>query len=442
MTGHIVKADTGRVLDIQQLQSNDGLDFMLVSDHTLPIVTLNFSFRGAGSVNDPQGKSGLGQLVSNTMDEGAGARDGHTFQEALQDRAIELSFNNNRDHFGGKIKFLKRHTDIAVELLSDALISPRFDIEAIERMRNDNIMRVKSSQSDTGWQSSRLMNDVYFGDHPYAGNSGGTISGLSNINADDMRQFIKTHLAKDNLNLAIAGDLSADEAKILVDKVFGQLPDNAQKFTALKAVDQSIRQTTQGFESNSPQSSVQMLWPTFQKSNPDYYALRVLNQTLGAGGFSSMLMDEIREKRGLTYGIYSRLVHMDYTDYVSIESATSPENIEPMLGAIEGVLTNLKTNLVDTETLNEAKSYMVGSMPLKFSSTQSLSATPLALKMDGLSMTYLDDWANNINAVTADDVMRVANMVFENTQPNAMVIAGSIPDEMDINIVDTLPGVE
>lgn len=443
MTGQNAQADTNRILDIQTLKSDGDLNYMLVSDTSLPIITMNFSFKGAGSINDPDGLSGLGQLTSNTMDEGAGDRDGQAFQEALQDRAIELSFNNGRDHFGGKIKFLKRHKDIATELLADAINRPRFDGEAVERMKNANIMRIKASQSNTDWQSSRLTNDVYFGDHPYAGNSGGTISGLQSVTADDMRAFMKGYLTRSNLNIAIAGDINAAEAGQLIDAVFGDLPEtgatNDNQFDAVQTGGDVV---VKGFASQSPQSSVQMVWPTFPKSNNEYYALRVLNQILGAGGFSSMLMDEIREKRGLTYGIYSRLTHMDYADYLSIESATSPENIAPMMDAIQGVLETLKTTLVDNEMLNEAKSYMVGSMPLKFSSTQSLSATPLALKMDGLSMDYLDRWADKINAVTADDVKNVANMIFENSKPNVTVIAGAIPDGMDIELVDTLPGVE
>ena len=442
MGGHIVKAETSRVLDIVELQSDKGIDFMMVSDPSLPIVTLNFSFRGAGSINDPAEKSGLGQLTSNTIDEGAGERTGQQYQEALQDRAIELSFNNNRDHFGGKIKFLKRHMDIAIELLNDALVRPRFDQEAIDRMRNANIMRVKSSQANTDWQASRLMNDVFFGDHAYAGNSGGTISGLSNVTADDMRQFMQDHLALNNLNVGIAGDVSVAEAKAIIDRVFTGLPKKTKDLAPLEQVEVFNGTKIVGYQSNSPQSSVQMVWPTLSKSDPDYFAFRVLNQILGAGGFSSMLMDEIREKRGLTYGIYSRIVHMDYTNYLSIESATSPENVEPMLVAIQDVLRSLKTTRVDDEMFAEAKSYMIGSMPLRFSSTQSLSATPLALKMDGLPMDYLDDWARNIHAVTADDVMRVANKIFANSQPNVTVIAGAIPKQRDIELIENLPGVE
>lgn len=439
----LAQDNAARILNIQELKSNGGIDFMLVSDHTLPIVTINFAFTGAGSINDPLDKVGLGQLVSNVIDEGAGTRDAQAYQGALQERAIELSFFNSRDHFGGKLKTLKRHQGIAMELLHDAMTSPHFEADAIERMKNANMMRVKSAVASTDWQAARLMNAVYFDGHPYAMNSGGTLSGLAAITADDMRHFVKTHFSKGNLQVAMAGDITAEEAKTLIDTVFGDLPDgvtlnvnDASNFTA------QATPVKKGYETNSPQSVVQMVWPLFNKIDPDYYALRALNQVLGAGGFSSMLMDEVREKRGLTYGIYSRLSFMNYANYLSIESATSPENLAPMTVAVTDVLNSLKTVPLDADMLADAKNYLIGSLPLQFSSTQSLSSTPLSVKMDGLPLSYLDDWAENIQAVTAADVMRVANRIFVDVQPNVTVVAGAIPEGQNIELVKTLPGVE
>ena len=430
-----------RILNIAEHTTPNGIKLWHVEDNSLPIITMHFAFRGAGSVNDPDGKIGLGQLVSNTIDEGAGDRDANAFQTALQDHAIDLSFSNGRDHFTGKIKTLKRHKDLAFELLYDAIHKPTFELEAANRMKYANVMRVKSSQAKSDWMASRLMNDVYFGDHAYAQNSGGTISGLTGITKKDMVDFVKTHFTRGNLVVSTAGDMSADEATILVDQIFSDLPEQSKVY-AFKDVVVSETPVKKAFKMDSPQSSVQMIWPAFGLNDPDYHAMRVMNHILGGGGFSSYLMEEVREKRGLTYGIYSQPVNMNYADYMVIQSATSPENVAPMSEAITDVLTKLKTEMVDNELLMDAKSYLVGSLPLRFASTLSLSGAAIRMQLDGRDISALDNWADKINAITSDDIQRVANRIFVNTEPTATVIAGAVPDDQGFELVDVVPGIE
>lgn len=444
MTDIVLAEDTKdeTIIAIQEHTSAKGLNFMLVEDHTLPIVAMDFAFAGSGSINDPIGKSGLGQLTSNILDEGAGDRNAHDFQKALQDRAIELSFFNGRDNFGGRIKTLKRHLPVASELLSDALNAPLFEEDAITRMKNANIMRIKSSLTNPDWQAARLMNATYFDGHPYAGNSGGTISGLTNITADDMRNFVTDYLTKDRLTISVAGDLTPQEASELVDEIFMNLPQTSQASSDYSDFTPPSDNRKTGVRVDSPQSVVMMVWPLFPKTDPDYYALRVLNHILGAGGFSSYLMDRVREQQGLTYGIYSRLISMDYANYLSIESSTTPDNVEKMIEAVEEVLNELKTDQVTQNTLQDAKNYLIGSLPLRFSSTQSLSSTPLSIKLDGLPLTYLDEWSDNIASVTADDVRRVAQRVFADVEPDLTVLAGGLPNDETITVIDTLPGVQ
>ena len=430
-----------RVLDIAEHISPRGIKFWHVEDKSLPIIAMHFAFKGAGSINDPMGKIGLGQLVSNTIDEGAAERDANAFQEALQDHAIDLSFGNNRDNFTGKIKTLKRHSDLAFELLRDAIHVPRFDGEAVNRMRQANIMRVKSSLAKPDWLAARLMNDVYFGDHPYALNSGGTISGLNAITADDMRQFVTRNFVRETLRIATAGDMSADDMGEVIDNVFADLPlgEPAPTFDEVVPPTQSIKKA---FKTNSPQSVVLMTWPTFTKDDPDYYALRVMNHLLGGGGFSSYLMDEIREKKGLTYGIYSNPDFMDYSNMIMIQSAMEPQNIAAMTSAIETILNDMKANPTDENLLNDAKNYLMGSLPLRFSTTLSLSGAAIRMQLDGRPIDALDQWNNNIMAVDVDDVMRVANRVFTSVNPTVTIIAGAIPDDGEFELVEELNGIK
>lgn len=430
-----------RVLNITEHTTPARITLWHVEDNSLPIITMHFAFKGAGAINDPADKVGLGQLVSNTLDEGAGDRDAKAFQEALENHAIDLSFRNTRDNFTGKIKTLKRHQDLAFELLYDALHTPRFDEEAINRMRASNIMRIQSSRSKQDWMAARLMNAVYFGNHPYARNSGGTISGLENITAEDMRNFVETNLTKGNLVVSTAGNLTADEATTLVDKIFADLPNQSidYNFDPITPLETPVKK---GFAMDSPQSTVQMIWPAISMTDPDFHAMRVMNHILGSGGFSSMLMEEIREQRGLTYGIYSQPVNMDYADYMVIQSAMSPENIETMMPVLADILDQLKTQDVDVEVLNDAKNYLIGSIPLRFASTLSLSGAAIRMQLDGRPIDALDTWGEKINAVTVDDIKRVATRIFANPIPTAMVVSGAVPEGQGYDMVETITGIE
>lgn len=436
-----LKANDARILDIQSVKTPAGITVWHIEDHTLPIITMNFAFKGAGAVTDPANHIGLGQIVSNTLDEGAGERTGHEFQTALQDHAIDLSFGNGRDHFTGKIKTLTKHKNLTEELLRDALMAPRFDDEAITRMKNANLMRLKSSLASTDWLAARLMNDVYFGGHTYARNSGGTLSGIASITKEAMENFTQNYLTRDRLFVSVAGDMTQDEAADFVDKIFSNLPSGSPQ-NSVDNVSPPTAPVKKAFKTESPQSSVQMVWPIFPKTDPDYYALRVLNHLLGAGGFSSALMEEVREKRGLTYGIYSRPIHMNFSNYMSIESATSPENIAPMMAAITDVLNEFKTEHVSDDKLTAARNYLVGSLPLRFSTTQSLSRTAMSMGLNDMGIDYLDLWDDEILKVTAADVKRVAERIFISTTPTAMVIAGAVPDDLGFEIIETMPGVE
>lgn len=430
-----------RILDIREYKTPKGITVWHVEDHTLPIITIDFAFRRAGAIVDPQGKEGLGQLVSNTLDEGAGERDGQAFQRDLQNHAIELFFRNSRDHFYGQLKTITRHAELAFSMLADAVQDPRFDEEAITRMRNANLMRIRSSLANTEWLAARLMNDIYYGDHPYARNSGGTLSGMAAITAEDMHGFVNNYLTRDRLVVAVAGDIAPEDMIERIDAIFGALPATGKPDADIGPVIPPSPPQRKAFETNSPQSVVSMIWPSFPKSDSDYYALRVMNHILGGGGFSSYLMDEVREKRGLTYGIYSQLTAMDYDDHLSIESAASPANIEPMQMAIAEVLTKMKTEPVDPQLLEDAKSYLIGSLPLQFSSTQNLSRTALNLQLDSLPMTHLDDWAEKIRMIDAEDVRRVANRVFTG-KASAVAVAGAVPATLEIEKIEILPGVE
>lgn len=400
-----------KVLDVQQVTSSGGLSIWLVEDHSVPVVSLNFAFLGAGGINDPADKQGLSQLLSNTMDEGAGEIDAETFQGILRDRAIELSFFSTRDDFGGSVRTLTRHQDKAFELLQLALTAPRFDKEAVDRMVAANVARIRSNLSDPSWLAARLLNDAMFKDHPYGQNSGGTVATLTGITPDDLRAAFKARYARANLVIAIAGDIEPDAAAALADKVFSGLPAKAAETSAIPA----------GFPENGdivfyrqdiPQTMISVAWPGIDIHDRDYYAAVVMNHIFGGGGFGSRIMDEIREKRGLSYGIYSGLIHYTKADRMNVSGSTRAADTGQVLSLLRQSAEGMTSNPPTQKDIDDARDYLVGSLPIGFSSTENIAAAVLGLRIDDLGVDGFDKYVAGINAVTPADVARVAARVF------------------------------
>lgn len=428
-----------KFLPIKEIKTPAGLSVWMVEDHTLPIVAMKFVFLDSGSANDPADRQGLARMLSNTMDEGAGDLDSQAFQKAMKDNSIELNFNASRDGFGGEVKSLTRNSAKAFELLALAINQPRFDEEAIARMRDGNLTRIKSSLSEPEWLAARLMNDKTFEGHPYSKNSGGTLSSLGAITAADLRGFKEKYLTRDRLLIAVAGDIKPESIGPAIDKAFAKLPEKA---SAAPVADITVQNAGKVFlyEQNIPQTMVQTSLPSIDHKSKDYYALQVMNYIYGGAGFGSRIMEEAREKRGLTYGIYSGAENMRHSDTISISGSTKNESAGEMLKIIGDEMKKMQETPVSDKELADAKSYITGSMPLSLTSTEQIAGMVLGLRISELPIDYLDHFADNIRAVSAADVQRLAKEILK---PESMVtvLVGKPTDIKNSTVVKELPNV-
>lgn len=429
-----------KFLDIQEVTSESGITAWLVEDKTLPVIALQFRFLESGSAHETPQQQGLVQLLSNTMDEGAGELTSTDFQKALLDKSITLRFYGGRDGFGGAVKTLTRYKDEAFNLLHLALTKPRFDDEPVQRMKEANLSRIRAALTDPEWMAARLMNDRAFEGHPYALNSGGTLSTLEKITADDLRAFQKTYLTKNRLIVSVSGDISAEELKSLLDRTFGDLPQSAAGRKPEKFIIKNGG-TINLYKKTIPQTIIQIMMPAFGRDKPDYYALQVMNYIFGGAGFGSRLMDEVREKRGLSYGIYTSLQNYHYTDTLTIGVSTKNESAQQTLDVIQAEMKKLVNEPVSERELADAKAYLTGSMPLSLTSTDNIAGLMLSMQTDGLPIDYLDRYADEINSVSASDIQRVAVRLLD---PDNMtiVLVGDPENITPTKLIETLPNVE
>ena len=317
-----------RAIEIKEVISPKGIKAWLVEDHTNPIITLSVAFRGSSAL-DPVGKEGLANLAASTLDEGAGDLTSQQFQRTLEDLAISLSFNAGRDDFSGSLRTLTRNQETAFDLMRLALTKPRFDSEAVERIRNQILAGIRRNSENPRRIAAQNFYRKMFPDHPYGRPSDGTLDSVRVIKLVDLKLFVGQRLARDNLIVSAVGDVTPDKLKSVLDRVFGSLPAQAASWKIGETKPKSSNETLV-IEKQIPQSVILFGQAGIKRSHPDFYAAYVMNYVLGGGGFESRLYEEIREKRGLAYSAYSYLYPLDHAGLIIGGMAPhEPQRVKP-----------------------------------------------------------------------------------------------------------------
>jgi zinc protease len=405
-----------QAMQIQKVVSPKGIEAWLVEEHTLPLIAMQLGFEG-GSAQDPAGKDGLAYFASGMLDEGAGQIDSQQFQEKLEDLAIELSFDATRDVTTGGLKTLSKNKDEAFRLLRLALTEPRMDPDAIERVREQIFSTIKMENEDPERLAGNAWFAQVFPDHPYGAPPKGTLDAAKTINQADLKAFVKRNFARNNLHVAVVGDISAPELATALDDIFGALPEKAQ-LTAVPEATWRPKTANQVIPLNVPQSVVTFGQPGPKRKDADFIASYILNYIIGGGGFSSALMTEVREKRGLAYSVYTYLYPLQRAGMMLGGVATKNEAVKESIDVIKQELTRMTTNGPTSEELDNAKRYLTGSYALRFSSSSKIADILLWLNIEGLGIDYIEKRNQLIESITLDDIKRVSKAI----KPDDLII--------------------
>jgi len=406
VTAVLLAPGAASAVSVERVVSPGGIEAWLVRDRMVPLVAIEFSFRG-GAALDPAGKAGLADMTTSLLDEGAGDMDSQAFQRQLSDLAVELRFSAGADTIRGSFKTLNRNRDEAVALLRLALTAPRFDAEAVERIRQQILAVLARQSTDPDEIAGRVWWKAVFPDHPYGSPVEGTPQSIAAVTAADMRRLVTERFARDQLIVGVVGDITPDELGPLLDRAFGGLPATGKPVQLAEATLHAAGQTFI-VRQDVPQSVVLFGHAGLQRDHPDYYTAYVMNYVLGGGGFSSRLYDEVREKRGLAYSVYSYLSSMDagavHTGGVSTENSRVSES----LAVIRAEWARMRDGGVTDEELKDAKTYLTGSFPLRFTSTASIARMLVGMQYNDLGIDYIDRRSVYFESVTLDDISRVA----------------------------------
>lgn len=407
----LIPFSKAQAMKIQEVKSPGGLTAWLVEEHSVPLIALRYAFDG-GNAQDPEGKEGLSNFLASMLDEGAGDLSAKQFQERMEEIAMRMAFDDSRDAFYGSFETLTENRDKAVALLSLALNKPRFDTDAVDRIRGQLAAGLIQGARDPNRVASETWAATAFAGHPYGRPANGTLESIKNITREDLAALRTRMFAKDTLSVVVVGDIDAKTLAGMLDQIFGGLPAKA-KLTPVAQVSPKAVDKLKIIEMAVPQSVARFGLPAMPRKDKDFLPAFVLNQILGGGVMSSRLWEEVREKRGLAYSVYTSVQPFKHTSVFAGGVATKNEEIGQSLELINAELKRIAADGPTETELANAKSYLTGSFALRFDTNAKIANQLLWVLQEDLGKDYVDRRNGEIEAVTLAQVKAVAKRLFE-----------------------------
>ena len=392
--------------NIERVVSPGGIEAWLVRDATIPLVAMDFAFTG-GANQDPEVKPGVSYLTAALLDDGAGELDAKAFAQRIEENAVQLRFSSGRDNFQGSVRLLRDRMDQGLDLLRLALTQPRFDNDALERVRAQAVSSLRRETTNPNSISNRVWWKTAFPSHPYGRPTNGTLESVPTITREDLRDYHSRVLTRATLKVAVVGDIDAATLGPLLDRVFGALPAKGQLNTLPPARIQDVGRRIV-VDLDVPQAVLSFGGQGLARKDPDFIPAFVVNHILGGGSFSSRLYNEVREKRGLAYGVSSYLLPLDRAALFTGGTQTSNDSAGEALKIIEAEIRRMASEGPTEDELAKAKAYLKGSFPLRFDTSSKIASQLLQIQIEDLGIDYINKRNSLIDAVTIQDARRVA----------------------------------
>lgn len=406
-------------VDIKEVETRGGLNAWLVQDDAVPFLALEIRFKGGASLDAP-GKRGAINLMTALLEEGAGDMDARDFARASDGLAASFSFGVTDDSLSISARMLTENRDEAAALLRAALFEPRFDETSINRVRGQVLSNITTDLKNPDEIANRAMDNILFGDHPYASSLNGTTESVTALTRDDILAAHQAVFARDRVYIAAVGDITEQALAAFLDELLAGLPEKGVPIPAPAELEIPGGITVVPF--NTPQSVARFFQTGIDRDDPDYFAAMVMNHLLGGGSFESRLTDEVRKKRGLTYGVYSYLASKDlasiYAGGVSSANASIAEAIE----VIREEWAKLAEDGATQQEVDDAKTYLTGAYPLRFDGNGTIARIMVSMQTWGLPIEYVTTRNQRVEAVTLEEVNRVAGELLDSEGLHFVVV--------------------
>ncbi|HTZ03004.1 MAG TPA: pitrilysin family protein [Xanthobacteraceae bacterium] len=401
-----------RATTIQRVTSAGGIEAWLVQEPAVPLIAVDFAFEG-GSAQDPEGKGGTANLAASLLDEGAGDLDSKAFTDRLERNAIEMSFYAGHDSLNGAMRTLTQNRDEAFDLLRLALTAPRFDSADVELNRAQIMAMLRKATTSPSDIASRRWWETAFAGHPYGRPVSGSLETVPQITAEDLKTYTHRVLARQNLRIAVVGDIDPATLKPLLDRVFGGLPVKPELTPVADVVPQALGREID-VRLDVPQTVIDFGGPGIARKDPDFMAAYLVNHILGSGSSDSRLYRDVREKRGLVYSVSNNLLWLDHAAIFIGGTATRANRAGETVALIEKKIRQFADDGPTAAELAEAKNYIKSSFALSLDTSGKIASLLVQLQRDRLGIDYFQKRAAMIDAVTLADARRVSKRLFGN----------------------------
>lgn len=401
-----VTVHSGDFAEIQQFTTPGGASVWLVSEPSIPILSLQMAWKG-GEAADPDGLEGLGDAVAYNMNEGAGDLDSLAFQTRMEELNMSFGCEVSGDWTSCSASMLTDNDEDAMSLIATAFADPRFDEGPFERFRREQQVGLKTRETNPGFLAWRAQSQALYPDHPYARMK--TEESVAALTPELAKEQMRKLMVKDRLLVTAVGAVTPEELAPMIDEVIAGLPETSELpetadivLPELEPADPIVVDLPQ------PQTLVQFTGPAMKRDDPDFFTAYVLNYTYGGGGFESRLMQTLRVEQGLTYGIYTGINAGEHIQTWSGSGQTKNESAGDFIKGIKIEMQDFVDNGVTEEELADAKAYLTGSYPLGFDSNAKIAGQMMGVRQDELGIGYFDSRNDMVRAVTLEDVDRVA----------------------------------
>jgi zinc protease len=418
-------------IPIESWTASTGAKVFFVPSPSIPMLDVNIDF-DAGSRYDPPGKAGLATLTAALLDKGAGAQDG---QPARNEAQIADAFADTGADFGGaaggdrggiglRTLTASPEREQSLRLAAQLIKAPTYPDAVVAREKQRLITAIREGDTRPGVIADKKLSKAVYPNHPYGVSA--TAESVGAITHDDLLKFWQDNYTAKRAVVTLIGAIDRKQAEQIAEELTRSLPAGAAAPT-MPDVQMTIPASEQRIPHPAQQASVAFGQPAIARGDPDYFALLVGNYVLGGGGFSSRLTDQVREKRGLTYGVDSYFSPSKQPGPFSVSLQTKKENTDEALALVRKIVAQYVAEGPTEAELRAAKDNLVNGFPLRIDSNRKLLTNVANIGWYGLPLDYLDTWTGQINKVTREQV-RAAFQRHVHPDAMATVIVGG-PDK-------------
>jgi zinc protease len=414
--------------------TENGMTLLIQDQPSLPIVTVNVLVK-SGAAHDPNAKIGLAYMTAGMLDEGTKTRSATQLAQEIEFLGAEFNAKAVNDFTTATLRVLKKDADHGFTLLADILMNPAFEEKEVLRLRSELLDELKGEKDDPGTVAGKAFDEIIFKGNPYRRPVNGDEKTVPKITRKDLVAFHDVYYRPNRTIVAIVGDIREAEAIELVKKHFGKWAKKDVALPPFLSPDPLLKSVLKLIDKDLTQATVVLGHVGIDRKNPDFYSVAVMNYILGGGGFSSRLVNRIRDEQGLAYDVDSGFEANVMPGRFSVTLQTRNAAANQAIAAALVEIKRIRTEPVSDQELADAKAYLIGSFPLRLDTTGKLAGLLAVVELHGLGLSYFDDYPKAIAAVTKEDILRAAQKYINPDLYALVVVAKQSEAKIDASAV-------